>query len=191
MAELPVPDGPYTVAEYQALVRSGILDHVRNELLESWIMTQAVASPMQAATISLAHSAIRDLLSPEWRVRIRSGVTFSDSEPEPDLAIILGPARRYMERHPGPGDIAFLVECADVTLERDQTVKCRVYARAAIPVYWIVNLVDRRLEVYTDPTGPDAAPRYRQRQEYRNGDSVPLVIGGQEVGRIAVADILP
>ena len=62
------------------------------------------------------------------------------------------------------------------------------YGRAGIPVYWIVNLRDSQVEVYTDP---DPAGGYRSRVDYRPGDDVPVVIDGQVVGRIAVTDLLP
>jgi hypothetical protein len=58
-------------------------------------------------------------------------------------------------------------------------------------VYWIVNIPDNQVEVYTDPTGPTAAPAYQQQQVYHPGDQLPLVLDGQEVARIAVADLLP
>lgn len=84
-----------------------------------------------------------------------------------------------------------LVEVSLASLDRDRNDKGRIYARARITCYWIVNLVDRQVEVYSDPTGPDAAPRFRQQQDYRPGDAVPLVIDGAEVGRVAVNDLLP
>src|SRR5438270_13772 len=73
----------------------------------------------------------------------------------------------------------------------DRTLKAALYARVGIPVYWIVNVSEGRLEVYTDPTGPDPAPQYRQRQDFGPEATVPLLLNGQEVGRIAVRDLLP
>jgi Uma2 family endonuclease len=70
--------------------------------------------------------------------------------------------------------------------------KCRVYARAGIKIYWIVNLVDSQIEVYTNPTGPRSkSPRYRKQHIYGINDKVPLVIDGKEVARIPVRDLLP
>jgi hypothetical protein len=57
--------------------------------------------------------------------------------------------------------------------------------------YWIINLLDRRVEVYTNPTGPDPNPAFRQRQDYDATASVPLILDGQEVAQIPVADLLP
>jgi Uma2 family endonuclease len=80
---------------------------------------------------------------------------------------------------------------SDTTLTHDQTVKQRIYARARIPIYWIVNLRDRQVEVYTDPSGPTSSPRYRHKQIYEEDQSVPLVLDGKKVGSIAVRDLLP
>ena len=76
-------------------------------------------------------------------------------------------------------------------MTRDRQDKGRLYARAGIVCYWIINLVDRVLEVYTDPSGPDPNPAYRHREVYHRGDSVPLIIVGQEIARIPVSEFLP
>ena len=84
-----------------------------------------------------------------------------------------------------------VVEVADASLDRDRSIKKQVYARAGIPVYWIVNLQERRIEVYTDPSGPVEVPDYRQHKDYAAGSEVPLMIEGREAGRIPVAALLP
>jgi Uma2 family endonuclease len=104
---------------------------------------------------------------------------------------VRGRARDYATHHPGSGDLALVIEIADSSLSQDRNVKGPLYARAAVPVYWIVNIPDRRVEVYSDPTGPVALPAYRQRTDYGENDSVPLVLDGTEVGRLAVRDLLP
>lgn len=84
-----------------------------------------------------------------------------------------------------------LVEIAESSLDHDRTVKGRSFARAAIPVYWIVNLPGRQVEVYTDPTGPAPQPSYRTRRDYGETAAVPLVLEGREIARIPVRDLLP
>ena len=84
-----------------------------------------------------------------------------------------------------------IVEVADSSLLRDQREKTRIYARAGIPVYWIINLVDRRVEVYTQPSGPTAVPAYGAFQTYQPGDTVPLVLDGATVASVPAADLLP
>jgi hypothetical protein len=74
---------------------------------------------------------------------------------------------------------------------RSDSAKKRLYAQAGIPVYWIVDLVERRVEVYTDPSGPTDEPDYRQHRAFGNSEEVPLVVAGREVGRIAASAVLP
>ena len=118
-------------------------------------------------------------------------ITTKDSEPEPDIAIYRGDRREYLiqMRHPGPEDTRLVIEVADSTLDTDQTTKHRIYARSNIPSYWIINISDRRVQVYSGPTGPGNAPTYQQRQDFVPGQEIPVLITGQEVGRIAVAEL--
>ena len=84
--------------------------------------------------------------------------------------------------------MALLVEVSETTLSQDRGKKRTAYARARIPVYWIVNLVARQIEVYTRPV---KAGRYRSRKDYKPGQQIPVVIAGQQLAPIAVDDILP
>ena len=80
----------------------------------------------------------------------------------------------YAGRHPGAADVALVGEVSETTLDRDQGEKCAAYARGGVPVYWIINLIDNRIQVYTDP---NPAYGYRTRVDYQPGDHVPIVIG--------------
>ncbi len=113
-----------------------------------------------------------------------------DNVPEPDAAVVKGPIRRYLKHHPYPADIALLVEVSESTLDQDRGIKLEMYARDRIPEYWIVNLVDRVVEVYTQPKG-GKTPSYRQMVSYGAGSSVPLRTAGKELGEIPVSDLLP
>ena len=84
-----------------------------------------------------------------------------------------------------------LAECSARTLEFDRDDKARVYAVAGVAVYWILNVVDRQVEVYTKPSGPDANPVYRVQEIFSAGDQVPLVIAGEKIADIPVRDLLP
>ncbi len=105
--------------------------------------------------------------------------------------IVRGSRRDYHEGSPGPGDVALVVEVADSSLARDRSRKKRLYARSGYSVYWLINLVNRQVEIYTDPTGPVEEPDYLHRQDFGPDDMIPLVIEGREVGRLAVRDLLP
>jgi Uma2 family endonuclease len=188
----PFPVRRFTVDEYHRMIQAGLLtedDPV--ELLEGWLVPKMVRNPAHDTALELAVEMIRPCVPSGWRLRVQSAVTLSHSEPEPDVAVVYGPLRSHANRHPGPGDTGLLVEVADSSLDRDRNEKGRVYAAAGIPVYWIINLVDRQVEVYTAPSGPVAAPAFGQRQDFRPGDLVPLVTGGQQVGQVAVQDLLP
>ena len=92
--------------------------------------------------------------------------------------------------HPQPRDIGLLIEVADTTLADDRTTKKRVYARARVGVYWIVNLVDFAIEVYAQPRA-GRRPTYRQERSYRAPEAVPLVLGDHDLGAIPVSELLP
>ncbi len=180
----------FTVDEYRRLGEAGVLteDH-RLELLEGWIVPKMNLNPPHSVCVKLCDKYVGELLPPDWHTRIQDAIQTADSEPEPDLAIVHGSIRDYAQRHPTPDEIAMLIEVADSSLPRDRH-KCRIYGRAGIPVYWIVNLVDRRVEVYSEPTGPDPHPGFRRRQDYGREDRLPLVVAGREVAQIQVSELL-
>lgn len=189
---LSYPMRRFTVDEYHRLIEVGILtEDDRVELLEGWIVLKMAHNPPHDLAIELAEEALRPRLPAGWRIRIQSAITTADSEPEPDLAVALGSPRARGNRHPGPADLALVIEVADSSVTADRDDKGRIYARAGIACYWLVNLIDRRVEVYTDPSGPVSSPAYGQRQDCAPADEVPLVIGGQEVARIPVVELLP
>src|SRR5205823_6450881 len=99
-----------------------------------------------------------------WHVRQQVPITLDTSEPEPDCCVAAGNRRDFLAHHPGPADVALVVEVADTTLDSDRRVKRPLYAEARIAVYWIVNLEDGQLEVYGDPSGPAAQPDYARQQ---------------------------
>src|SRR5262249_17889816 len=131
------------------------------------------------------------LLPAGWDVIAQQPITLETSEPEPDAAIIRGSRDDYPDRHPGAADVALVVEVADASLDRDRAWKRRLYASAGIPVYWIVNLIDRRLEAFTEPSEGADGPDYGGARIYAEDEEAPLVLFGSDVARIAVRDILP
>lgn len=190
-APAPFPVRRFTVDEYQRLGQIGVLgENDRVELLEGWIVPKMSLNPPHSVCVQLVDAAVRKQLPTSWCLRIQDAVTTGDSEPEPDVAVVRGAIRDYSDRHPEPADVGLLVEVADTSLTRDR-YKCRLYGRASLPVYWIVNIVDYRVEIYTEPTGPDSEPGYRRRDDYGPDDQVPLLLDGKEIARIPVRDLLP
>jgi Uma2 family endonuclease len=111
--------------------------------------------------------------------------------PPPDAVVLCGPEATYGSRWARAADVALLVEIADSSYARDSGVKLRRYAGSRIPVYWIVDLNRRLVEVRTLPTGKGKQAQYAQCDVYQESDSVPVRLDGQDVGSIAVAAILP
>jgi len=183
----------FSVRQYHAMIRAGILtedDPV--ELLEGMLVTKMAKNPPHRLATRLTRRALEALLPEGWFVDVQEPITTEDSEPEPDLAVVRGTERDYAERHPGPEDLALVVEVADSSLQRDRTLKRRLYAAAGIPVYWVLNLAERQLEVYTGPTTSEAdVPDYQHRQDCSPEDEVAIILDGTEFGRVTVRDLLP
>ncbi len=190
-----VPDEPimrFTVDQYHEMIDKGILtDDDPVELLEGWLVIKMSKNPPHSVVSQLIREAIGPLLPTDWFVSSQEPITTKTSEPEPDVSVVKGRRRDYLKRHPFPHEVGLLVEVSDASLDRDRTIKKRIYAQARIPVYWIVNLIDKLIEVYTDPTGPGKKPDYRKRQDFKPGESIPVVLGGKQVGLLAVSEILP
>jgi len=183
---------PLTVAQYHAMVGSGILtedDPV--ELLEGCLVPKMPKRPRHRATTRLIRAELEKRVPPGWYVDSQEPITTANSEPEPDVMVVRGDTRDYLDRHPGPGDLALVVEVADAPLDRDRSLKQRVYAAVGVPVYWIANLRDQRIEAYADPHDPAGSPGYRDQRGFGPEDLVPLVVDGREIARVAVRDLLP
>jgi hypothetical protein len=189
----PLPVKQFTLEEYHRLAEIGVLrESERVELLTGWIVPKMTVHPPHSSALTRLQKRLGRLLAEDWVLRIQQPVTLArwDSEPEPDAAVAAGPEDRYDGAHPGPKDIRLVVEVAESSLAEDQGIKLEIYAAARLPVYWIVNLVDRRVEVYTQPRG-GKNPAYRQRADYGPADAVPVVIDGQQAGTIPVRELLP
>lgn len=182
----------FSVAEYHKLTEIGVLTEDDNlELLEGYLVLKMPRNPPHDGTIQLIQGTLPQVVPPGWCMRIQCAITLSDSEPEPDVALARGNARSFLSRHPGPVDIGLVIEVSDTTLLGDRADKGRIYARAGLACYWIVNLTDRQVEVYTSPSGPSASPAFAQRVDYHVNDSVPLVLDGATVANVAVQELLP
>jgi len=187
---MPGPSSLYrlTVDEYDRIVAAGALNDTRCELIDGYLLAKTPKSPEHLWTVATLRKALETLLSPGWTERQGDPVRIPlYDEPEPDLAIVRGSNDDYKHRHPTAADVAFLVEVSESSLVLDRSLKLSAYAKGGIPVYWLVNLVDRRVEVYSNP-GPAG---YQSLQVHFIGSVIPVVIDGQPRAPIAVDDILP
>jgi len=181
-----------TVPQYHEMTRTGILsDDDPVELLEGWLVTRRPKNPAHRLATRLVRTALEKAIPPGWFVEAQEPITLETSEPEPDVVVARGDPRDYADHHPGPDDLALVVEVADATLDRDRHLKGRIYAGAGIPVYWILNLAERRLEVYAEPARTAEGSEFRRREVFEPGHAVPLVVGGAGVTSLSVGDFLP
>jgi len=175
-----------TVDEYERI--GEMLDDPRVELIDGHLVKKMPKNPEHSWSTKQVLKALESRLPRGWITRKEEPVRIpAYDEPEPDVSIVRGSDDDYMHRKPGADDVALLLEVSESTLSTDRGDKLRAYARAAIPIYWIVNLVDRQVELYTGPGVDD----YATRLDFLPGQQVPLVIDGQKLGQIAVDDILP
>ena len=181
-----------TLDQYHRMGETGVLtpDH-RVELLDGLLVSKPMKKRPHVISARLVFDALEAVIPAGWHVAAQDPITLDDSEPEPDVSVVRGDVRTYTSRHPTPADVALVVEVADSSLPRDRDWKKRIYARNALAVYWIVNLVDRVLEVYADPSGPVLTPDYGTAKFLTPADRADVTIGGAVTGSMAVADLFP
>lgn len=178
-----------SVPQYEAMVASGVFaKRDRIHLVGGYLVAKMTEYPPHAAACEGTRQAITSLLPDGWHVRGDKPLKIPacDSVPEPDLVVARGRWRDYERDHPGPSQVPLVVEVASTSLREDRRM-ARVYGAGGVAVYWIVNLADRQVEVYSDP----AAEGYRSVQAFTAAEAVPLMVDGTELGRIVVRDILP
>jgi Uma2 family endonuclease len=181
----------FTLHEYHRMIESGVLASGEPyELLEGNLVRKMSRGSSHDAIIQFLTKLFVRLLPQNWDVRVQCAVTLADaSEPEPDFAFVRGDDSTFRTRHPAPDEIGLVVEVSDSSLLIDRDDKGRIYASNAIPVYWVVNVVDRVVEVYTQPTGTGDNAAYTHREDYATGSDVPVVLNGNTIGSIAVSQV--
>lgn len=187
----PLPVRRFTVDEYHKLIEVGVIsENDRVELLHGWIVEKMGINPPHNYAVTALMEALHTLQIAGTTIRVQQPITTPDSQPEPDVVLASGSNADYKARNPTPEDAIIVAEVADSSLPEDQNIKLELYAAAKVAVYWIVNLVDGRVEVYTQPRG-GKNPTYKARTDYGPDDKVPVVVGGAQVGTIAVKELLP
>ena len=173
---------PLTRLEYERLVEAGAFESERVELLRGFIVTTAPHGPEHDGSVEKLTYLLLPPLIGRAVVRIASSLAATDdSEPEPDIAVV--PAGDHQRAHPSTAYL--LIEVAKTSLRKDRAVKTGIYATAGVDEYWIVNLVDRCIEVHRSPRDG----RYEQVTVHRGGDRLALVRFPDVT--LAVSDVLP
>ena len=191
MEQPPLTVWHWKRSEYERLVDLGLFHDKPVELIGGQLVVAEPQGSYHANAISVTDDALRAILPRGWLVRSQMPVALDEeSEPEPDIAVVQGSRADLWNAH--PARLSLAVEVAESSLDFDRNEKGSLYARAGITDYWIVNLVDRVVEVYRDPA-PDAAAlygwRYRSLEVLRASDSITLL--AIPSARAAVSDLLP
>ncbi|MEO1211690.1 MAG: Uma2 family endonuclease [Cyanobacteria bacterium J06638_20] len=145
----------WTVQDYHRMSEVGILPPgERTELLSGYITLIAAKGTPHVMALRLLATTLDTLLANEpVFVITQDPIQLDDcSEPEPDLAIVQGTIQDYAEHHPRPDQVCLVVEVADSTLKQDCEVKDKLYAQAGIADYWVLDLNNRQLHIYREPT---------------------------------------
>jgi len=188
---------PLTVEQYHGMIAAGILAEGEPiELLDGLLVRRSrgegmTTHPHHALAVSkLTMLLVAAVAATRCHVRVQSPVTLPPrDEPEPDLAIVEGRPADFADRHPGPADVTCVIEVAGTSLERDRTIKQRIYAAAGIPQYVIVNLIQSRVEIFEKPDS--AQGRYRWRAELTGDEEIALLLTENRRLTIIAADCLP
>ena len=176
--------------EYERLVALGSFIGEQVELLDGLLVVREPQGSPHAAMAVHIGKVLGAAFGRGWHPRLHSPLALDDdSEPEPDVAMVAAEPRDYVSAHPSTA--ALVVEVADSSLRLDRRLKGGLYARAGLPDYWIVNLVDSVLEVHREPWPTAYAPYgwvYRSVETLRAPATVaPLSAPG---ALIPVADLL-
>jgi Uma2 family endonuclease len=192
-APLPAASEVYrlTVEQFGRMVRDGMLGEDEPvELLNGVLVKTIPKNPAHRVGLRKAILALEKLVPAGWYVAREESLTVGPGcKWEPDAAVVRAELEFDASRDATAADCRLVVEVSDANPARDRSEKRAGYARAGIPVYWIVNLVDGRVEVHANPD--PATGLYRDQSTYRPGDSVPIVVDGRESGWVDAADLLP
>lgn len=177
--------------EFYRLGELGFFHGTRVELIEGRLMVHSPQGPTHAGVVAMLTPLLVHHFQSGVHVRVQLPIDLGQViEPEPDFAIVAGVAQAYLTAHPTHAEL--IVEMSDSSLAYDRTRKGSLYARAGIREYWIVNLVDHHVEVYTDPMA-DPTQHYGHRYGRRVNLTVPAMISPMALPGVslAVADLLP
>ncbi len=172
--------------DYERLVEVGIFESRDGvELLNGKIINMSPQNSPHATSYQLLEDFLRGAYQEGASVRGQLPIALdARSEPEPDLAVVRGEIRDFVQRHPSAEDVVLLVEVAEASIEKDRGEKLAAYARAGITEYWIVDLNENTLEVCRQPEGEG----YADRVVLKKGDKVSPI--GIEAG-VSVEELLP
>lgn len=167
----------WSVEDYHRMIEAGILQGRPVELLAGEIVEMSPETPLHYTTAKRGAKYLEALLSGQAEVRFNGPITLTNSEPEPDIAIVRLPESAYRERHPAPEDIFWIVEVAKTSLKQDLEIKASIYAMAEIQEYWVLDLSAEQLIAFRNPQ----AGQYVEKHSIKQGEIVPLAFADVSV----------
>ena len=140
----------WSLADYHQMRDRGILDHRRCELINGEIWDMAPEGEFHRFVNHRGVKYLRSVMQGKAEIFEAHPITLDSSEPQPDIAVVRLPDTRYLQHHPYPEDIYWLIEVADTTLAYDLEVKKKLYSAAGIQEYWVINVAKRELIIFSD-----------------------------------------
>ena len=188
----PVIDGRplnrWTPAQFDLMCELGLFDDDEVELFRGVVIRQMTRNTLHDVTLHWVAQGLLPYIPPGWIVRYQAAVIAGQSVLEPDLALVRGPHTLYLKRHPVAGDAGLIIEVSDSSLARDR-LKAAEYCRAGADEYWIVNLIQRQLEVFRQPDLESG--RFLQQRILRGSEILEVHLKGEFCARISPHDLLP
>lgn len=167
----------FTIEEYHRLIELGFFpEGDRTELIQGEAIQMVPKGKPHAVCCMNLNEQLILLLSGQAKIRCQDPITLANhSEPEPDFTLVRNRDDNYLSHHPMPDDILLVIEIADSSLDYDRQVKLPLYAEAGIYDYWIVNLLEKQLEIYTTPYQKSTGTfDYRQKQVKLPNETVSI-----------------
>lgn len=185
MSQTAVQRHHWSREEYDRMIAAGVFHpDARLELIDGEIINMTPQGSLHTTAVRLAEDLLRITFSTGYDIRVQMPLALDDtSEPEPDIAVVIGAPRDYRDAHPTSATL--IIEVSDATLPYDRQQKKKLYARTGIEEYWIINLRDQQVEVYRNPQGEE----YIQESTHQSGQSITPLANSKV--NIAVADLLP
>lgn len=181
----------FSADEYFAMVDADFFLGRRVFLWNGRLCEKMPKSPSHVLTAYKITRSVVAQVGADWLVWPENPVQLSPRHaPLPDIAFVRGPLENYEQpdRHPTPLDVGLLVEVAVTSLPKDLGSRVEVFARAGIPVYWVADVLGRRIVRHREPTVVDGVGRYTDIREYQHEDEIEVVFDGRECGRIPLAE---
>lgn len=172
--------------KFAAMVRDGILtedDPV--EYLQGVLVQKMTKSDQHISVTWYLRRMIDRMLSGSFFTMTQDPIDLGDSEPEPDVMVVRGDPDAMPKVKPRGDKVALVIEVSDSTLRRDRELKRLIYAKAEIPVYWIVNLNNHSVEIYSNPRSGD----YEAIEIVEMGSSPQIQVDGQSAGAIELGEL--